>query len=88
MKISIWNLKKLTISPEGNEKNSNEDIIYFVYATKIKLLIIPLYHLCIPPYATGASYGGIQLISYVGSFHTSPFPTVIQGGMVHCKRAL
>jgi hypothetical protein len=85
-------LKKLAISPNGNEKNNwNEEIIYFVYATEIKLPIIPLYHpyhLCIAPYTTCASCGGIQLILVVGSFHTNPFPTVVWGGMVHHKRAL
>jgi hypothetical protein len=46
MKISVWNLKKkLATLSEGNEKNWNEEIIYFVYATEIKLPIIPLYHL-------------------------------------------
>jgi hypothetical protein len=65
----------------------NEEIIYFVYVTKIKLPIIPLYHLCIPPYTTGLSCGDIQLISAVGSFHAGPFPTVVYGGMVHRKRA-
>jgi hypothetical protein len=62
------NLKKLATSAEGNEKNWNEEIIYFVYATDIKLLIIPLYHLCVPPYITGVSCGGIQLISAVKPF--------------------
>jgi hypothetical protein len=46
----------------ANEKNWNEEIIYFVYTTEIKLPIIPLYllyHLwSIPPYTTVASYGG------------------------------
>jgi hypothetical protein len=48
------------------KNNWNEEIIYFFYATEIKLPIIPLYHpyhLCIPPYTTCASCGGIQLIS-------------------------
>jgi hypothetical protein len=54
---------------------------YFIYATEIKLPIGTLYHLC-------ASCGGIQLISVVRSFHTSPFAIVVQGGMVHRKRAL
>jgi hypothetical protein len=51
------------------KNNWNEDIIYFVYATEIKLPIIPLYHLCIPPYTTCTSCGGIQLILAVWSFH-------------------
>jgi hypothetical protein len=54
------------------KSNWNEEITYFVYAAEIKLPIIPLYHpyhLCIPPYTTCASCGGIQLISAVGSFH-------------------
>jgi hypothetical protein len=55
----------------------NEEITYFVYATEIKLPIIPLYHLCIPPYITGASCGGIQLISAVRSFRTGHFPVMI-----------
>jgi hypothetical protein len=37
-------------------------------------------------YTTGASCGGRQLISTVGFFHISPFETVAQGDMVHCKR--
>jgi hypothetical protein len=86
----FWNLKwkylfnffkKMAISPNGNEKTIEmKKIIYFVYATKIKLPIIPLYHsyhLCIPPYTTCISCGGIQLILAVGSFHTDPFPTVV-----------
>jgi hypothetical protein len=62
------------------KNNWNEEIIYFVYATEIKLPIIPLYHpyhLCIPPYTTCASCDGIQLILAVRSFHTGPFPTVV-----------
>jgi hypothetical protein len=73
----------LAISLEGNEK-----IIYFVYATEIKLLIIPLYHLYIPFYITSESCGGIPLISAIRPFHISPFPTVVYGGMVHRKKAL
>jgi hypothetical protein len=48
---TIWNFSflkfkmKNSISLEGNE-----EIIYFVYATEIKLIIIPLYHLCIQPW--------------------------------------
>jgi hypothetical protein len=71
------------------KNNWNEEIIYFIYATEIKLPIIPLYHsyhLCISPYTTCASRGGIQLILAVGSFHTGPFPTVVWGDMVHRKR--
>jgi hypothetical protein len=73
MKISVWNLKKMAISQERNENNWNEEIIYSVYTTKIKLLIIPLYHICIPPYIVGASCGGTQLILVVRSFHTGFF---------------
>jgi hypothetical protein len=58
----------MVISLEGNEK-----IIYFIYATEIKLPIIPLYHLCIPPYTTCVSCGDIQLISDVRFFHPGPF---------------
>jgi hypothetical protein len=68
MKISIENLKKKAISPEGNE-----EIIYFVYVSEMKLPIISMYHLCIPPYTTC----GIQLISAVRSFHIGLFPTVL-----------
>jgi hypothetical protein len=72
-KVENFRLKfeKKVISPEGNE-----EIIYFVYAIEIKLSIISLYHLCIPPYTTWASCGGIQ-ISAVGSFPTDPFPIVV-----------
>jgi uncharacterized membrane protein YccF (DUF307 family) len=35
MKISVWNLKKMAISPEGNEKIEMKKIIYFIYATEI-----------------------------------------------------
>jgi hypothetical protein len=65
----------------------NEEIIYFIYVTEIKLSIIPSYHLCILPYSTGASCCGIQLISAVGSFHIGPFSTAVKGDMVHRKRA-
>jgi hypothetical protein len=94
--FEIWNgnfclnfYKQIDHITEWKWKNNwNEEIIYFVYATEIKLPIIPLYHpyhLCIPPYTTCASCGGIQLILVVGSFHTGPFPTVIWGGMVTVK---
>jgi hypothetical protein len=97
--FEIWNekfclffLKKFGHITKWEWKNNwNEKIIYFVYATEIKLSIIPLYHsyhLCIPPYTTCASCGGIQLILAIGSLHTGPFPTVVWGDMVHCKRAL
>jgi hypothetical protein len=41
--LEIWIeiLKKLAIPPEGIEKNWNEETIYFIYATEIKLPIIP-----------------------------------------------
>jgi hypothetical protein len=45
MKISIWNFKNSHITRE-KWKFWNEEIIYFVYTTEIKLSIIPLYHLC------------------------------------------
>jgi hypothetical protein len=81
MKISVYFLKKIGHITKWKWKNNwNEEIIYLVYATEIKLLIIPLYHsyhLCIPPYTTCASCAGIQLISAVESFHTGSFPTVI-----------
>jgi hypothetical protein len=39
MKISFLKFeKKKTIPPEGNEKNWNEEIIYFVYATEKNFL--------------------------------------------------
>jgi hypothetical protein len=41
-KFPFEKLKKMAISLEGNEKNWNEEIIYFVYATEIKVPIIPL----------------------------------------------
>jgi NADH:ubiquinone oxidoreductase subunit B-like Fe-S oxidoreductase len=41
----------------------------------------------IPPYTTGASCCGIQLISTIESFHTSTFETVVRGGMVHSEIA-
>jgi hypothetical protein len=89
--FEIWNeIFCLYHQMEMKKNNWNEEIIYFVYATEIKLPIIPLYHpyhLCIPPYTTCASCGGIQLILAVGSFHTGPFPTVVWGGMVHRERA-
>jgi hypothetical protein len=54
--FEIWNenffLKfenKLAITRGKWKKNWNEDIICFIYVTEIKLAIIPLYHLCIPP---------------------------------------
>jgi hypothetical protein len=75
MKISVWNLRKKW-PYQGNEKNWNEEITYFVYATEIKLPIILLYHvyhLCIPHYTTSANCGGIQLILAVRTFHTGPF---------------
>jgi hypothetical protein len=49
----------------GMKKVWNEEIVYFVYATEKKLLIILLYHICIPPYTTDASCGGIPLISTI-----------------------
>jgi hypothetical protein len=73
--FEIW--KKFGHITRGKLKNWNKEIIYFVYATEIKLPIIPLHHLCIPPYTTCASCGGIQLISAVRSFHIGPFPTVV-----------
>jgi hypothetical protein len=78
MKISVWNLKKNWPYHQWEMKKIwNEKIIYFVYAIEIKFPITPLYHLCVPPYTTGASCGDIQLISAIGSFHTDPFPTMV-----------
>jgi hypothetical protein len=71
------------------KKQWNEEIIYFVYPTEIKTsnnTPYHTYHLCISPYTTCASCGVTQLILAVGSFHTGHFPTVVYGGMVHCKK--
>jgi hypothetical protein len=76
MKISIYFFKIGHITKWKWKNNWNEEIIYFIYATEIKLPIIPLYHpyhLCISPYTTCACCGDIQLISTVGSFHTGLF---------------
>jgi hypothetical protein len=90
MKIFVYFFKKFGhITKWKWKKNWNEEIVYFAYATEIKLLIILLYHpyhLCIPPYTTCASCGGIQLILAVGSFHIGPFPTVVWVDMIHHKR--
>jgi hypothetical protein len=75
----------LAILPKKNEK---------IEMKKPYILFISLRHrektsnnTSIPRYTTGTSCCGIQLISTIESFHTSPFETVVQGGMVHSKIA-
>jgi hypothetical protein len=81
-KIHFWNLKWkfmfeiwffLAISLEGNEKKLKwrNHIFHLCHGDKT------FNNTLIPPYTTGASCGGIQLISVVGSFHIDPFPTVV-----------
>jgi hypothetical protein len=76
-KVSFLKFEKIGYITIGKWKNWNEEIIFFIYVIEIKLPIIPLYLLCIPPYTTCASCGGIQFISAVESFHTDPFLTVV-----------
>jgi hypothetical protein len=47
--------------------------------------IKPSNNTSISPYIRGASCGGIQVISTVRYFHTSPFETLVYGDMVHRK---
>jgi hypothetical protein len=80
---------EIATASEKNEKKN--EIIYFFYVIEIKFPIIHVYHLhhlSIPLYITGESFGGIQLILTVRSFHISPFPTVVCGDMVHRKITL
>jgi hypothetical protein len=83
LKISFlkFEIKKLVISPKGIGKNLNEEIIYFIYATEIKLSIIPLYHLCIPPYTTGAWWYTINLNHQILSYSS-----ISNSGMRICKK--